>query len=150
MKRFRYRLETVLKVRRRREEIEQKKYLQLGERLAGIERQIQQVDEENRRILDESADEMQAVVDLGALRRGLAYAEYLVRERAALSYQREQVEAARQQQYAVLTEIMKKRKILETLKEKAFARFNFAVSQQEQKDLDEWSVTNQHRSASDN
>lgn len=140
MKAFRFRLQTVLDFRCKREEIEQKKYHPLAEEVARIDDEIRRVGE-TRVSLMKSALIQESDFDLDRFKRELAYAEHLSRLLDQLNRKRTQAEAARSNQQALLIEAVKKRKILEILRARARREFNHETGLQERRELDEWAVT---------
>jgi flagellar protein FliJ len=140
MKKFRYRLETVLDVRRRKEEQELGKYNALLSKVRAIEDRIHETEEYQTRLMDEVTRELQGVPDVSIWKRSLLHADHVSRMIAGLWVSREQADKERLAQREHLLEAVKRRKILESLKEKARTDFNWEEAQKEQLELDEWAA----------
>jgi flagellar FliJ protein len=140
MKKFRYRLETVLGVRRRKEEQEQGKYHALVSKVKEIEGRIRQTEEYQAQLMDEAKRELQSAPDMDNWKRSLLYADQVSRVIAGLWVSREQADRERLAQRERLLEAVKRRKILESLKEKALSVFNWEEALKEQLELDEWAA----------
>jgi len=140
-KQFKFRLETVLELRKKKEEQEQEKYLKLVDEVARMDRQIEEVRSEQHRIYRECAEKMADGVELNEWRREMGYANYLNEVAGRLVVHRGELEKARLCQRDVLIEATKKKKVLESLKGKAFQDFIFETNLQEQRELDDWAST---------
>jgi flagellar protein FliJ len=140
MKKFQYRLDKVLDVRRMKEEQEQVKYQAHTRKVRAIEDRIQENQETQVRELAERTQELQSALDVLAWKRRLAYAEYISVVIAGLKVNLEQAEKERVAQRELLLEALKRRKVLETLKEKARLQFNCDEELKERLELDEWAA----------
>jgi flagellar protein FliJ len=140
MKKFRYRLEKVLDVRRMREEQEQVKYQEATRKVRTIEDRIRENDESQIRLLAERTRELQGSLDVLTWKRSLCYEDYLACVRAGLKVNLREAETARSAQRERLLEALKRRKILESLKEKARLQFDYDEVLKERMELDEWAA----------
>jgi flagellar FliJ protein len=140
MKKFRYKLETVLDVRRRKEEQELGIYNALMSKVRAIEDRIHETEDYKARFMDEVTRELQEVPDVGVWTRSLVHADHVSQAIEGLKVSREQADKERLAQRELLLEAVKRRKILETLKEKALADFNWEESLRERLELDDWAA----------
>jgi flagellar protein FliJ len=140
-KRFKYRLEVVLELRKRKEEQEQEKYLKLVNEVARLDQQIEEVRGEQHRVYRECELKMAENQAIEEWRRDLNYGSYLEDVARRLLVFRSERDKARLQQREVLMDASKKRKILESLKEKALQDFLLDLNVQEQRELDDWAST---------
>ncbi len=137
-KRFKYRLELVLELRKRKEEQEQEKYLKLVNEIDRLDRQIEEVRDEQRRVFRECEIKMAENRALFDWRLEMNYGCYLEDVVRRLITFRAEREKARLQQREILLDASKKKKVLESLKDKALQEFMTDLNIQEQQELDEW------------
>jgi flagellar protein FliJ len=148
MKKFQYRLETVLEVRRKKEEQEQGKYQALAAAVRAIENRIRETEENRTRLMNETAQELHGVPDVNHWKRSLTYADQVARLIIGLKANREQADKDRLAQRERLLEAVKRRKVLETLKEKAHQQFTWEEGLREQLEMDDWASIN-HQASKD-
>lgn len=137
MKRFQFRLETLLKFRKMEEEQAQIKLTEANIRLYKEQELLQQLQNQLTACLELLSREQTASPTIETLK---TFSYYIDKTKRDIVGQQEQIvkaEAHRQECLAVLEEAVKQRKLVDNLREKRLEQYNREVLQEEQKVLDE-------------
>jgi flagellar protein FliJ len=137
MKKFAFRLETLLHYRKNLEEKEQAVLFQLFSRLQRESNHLQDLQEKHQETLEELTQMRAEGAVYGETSWFYLYLDRLRFEMRRSSERIRQLEQDIQEQKAVLVEASKKKKILDSLKTKEKKAFISAVDKQEQKAVDE-------------
>lgn len=142
---FRFRLETVLSVKARKEEEKRYKLLAEEQRLQAKAMELERCQRAHREGLDELASAGQGRIDLDYLTTCHTYVRRLKKQQEycqnELTMVRQDVEQARQE----LVEARKECKAMEQLKERDYREYLREEQAKEQKFLDELGVNGHHR-----
>jgi flagellar FliJ protein len=137
MKKYEFNLEAVLSHRKMLEELEEQKLTKIFhaiQELEDLQRQMQQDAGEGRKRLHRP---LPGVLDVDEMQQLAAYLIKLDQEIRQSALLRAHLEEDRRRQSDKLIEARKRREILEKLKEKSFANYQFELKGMEQKLLDE-------------
>jgi flagellar FliJ protein len=137
MKKFAFRLETLLHYRKNLEEKEQAVLFQLFSRLQRESNHLQDLQEKHQETLEELTQMRAEGAVYGETTWFYLYLDRLRFEMRRSSERIRQLEQDIQEQKAVLVEASKKKKILDSLKTKEKKAFISALDKQEQKAVDE-------------
>jgi flagellar FliJ protein len=137
MKKFAFRLETLLHYRKNLEEKEQAVLFQLFSRLQRESTHLQDLQEKHQETLEELTQMRAEGAVYGETTWFYLYLDRLRFEMRRSSERIRQLEQDIQEQKAVLVEASKKKKILDSLKTKEKKAFISALDKQEQKAVDE-------------
>jgi flagellar FliJ protein len=137
MKKFAFRLETLLHYRKNLEEKEQAVLFQLSSRLRRESSHLQDLQEKHQETLKELTQMRTEGASYGETSWFYLYLDRLRFEMRRSSERIRHLEQDIQEQKAVLVEASKKKKILDSLKTKEKKAFNSALDKQEQKAVDE-------------
>ena len=140
-KRFHFRLESVLEIRKNKQEQEEKIYMKLVDELSRLDRQIEEVQKEQKRVFEECELKLTGTLMLDEWRRDLDYIRYLEEVIAQLKRRRQEVDLQRLRQKEVMIEATKKRKTMDLLKEKYLQEYMFEMNRLEQIEIDDWVTT---------
>ncbi len=140
-KRFHFRLESVLEIRKNKQEQEEKIYMKLVDELSRLDRQIEEVQKEQKRVFEECELKLTGTLMLDEWRRDLDYIRYLEEVIAQLKRRRQEVDLQRLRQKEVMIEATKKRKTMDLLKEKYLQEYIFEMNRLEQIEIDDWVTT---------
>jgi flagellar protein FliJ len=140
-KRFRFHLESVLELRKNKQEQEEKSYMKLVSELFEMDRQIEGVQNERRRISGECERKMTGNLLLDEWRRDLNYIGYLQEVTERLRKRRREIDQQRLRQREVMIDAIKKRKTMDSLKEKYLQEYLFEINRQDQIEIDDWATT---------
>jgi flagellar FliJ protein len=148
MKPFEFKLQTALNLKQKEEDRVKEELQRLTarrreelNRLAVLEGELGQLEDRVRRHQD-------ARVDVAEIKRCL---DYLPVMRDRISRQQEiirQIEADMDKTRQLLVEIMRRRKVLEKLKERHYAQYQLEVTREEQKIIDEMATNGYNRNDS--
>lgn len=131
-RRFVFKLETLLKLRRQREEQQKRVVAERLRQIAQIRREIAMLD---RQIAEQIAamrgDAGQMRLDVMALARGRLWLSHLQRGRLDADGHLRALEARLAQERAVLSHASKEKKIVEKLKERQYLRYRSDLERQE-------------------
>lgn len=144
-KRFHFRLESVLEIRKNKQEQEEKIYRKLVDELSRLDRQIEEVQKEQKRVFEECELKLTGTLMLDEWRRDLDYIRYLEEVIAQLKRRRQEVDLQRLRQKEVMIEATKKRKTMDLLKEKYLQEYLFEMNRLEQIEIDDWVTTGYKR-----
>lgn len=137
MKKFRFKLETVLRLKRRIEEERQNQYGVAKRLRVEAERQVERRRQQIEILLVSYQQSMVQQFDLIDLNN---YHNYLIWLDKMLELDITQLHAARQKEIAALNELIeasKERKMVDKLKDKAYEQYRIDEAQEETKFLDE-------------
>ncbi len=137
MKKFAFRLETLLRYRKNLEEKEQAALFQLHSRLQRENNHLQDLQRKHQEILAELTEQRLAGADYGETSWFYIYLDRLRFEMRRSAERINRLEQDIQNQKTVLVEASKKKKILDSLKTKEKKTFVTAVEKQEQKSVDD-------------
>lgn len=140
-KRFHFRLESVLEIRKNKQEQEEKIYRKLVDDLFRLDRQIEEVRKEQKRVFSDCELKLTGTLMLDEWRRDLDYMRYLEEVIVQLKRQRQEVDLQRLRQKEVMIEATKKRKTMDLLKEKYLQEYTFEMNRLEQIEIDDWVTT---------
>ena len=150
MKPFVFRLETLLEIRKRREEQANIVLSQARKKLFDAQAVLAQLVNKQKEswaeFREKQASGQIVVLEFQAWYQFLAFLE------KAIKQQEEVIEALKQEVAAALKKVeqaMKERKAVEKLKEKRFEQYMFELQQEEQKVLDEIAITRYKRQEGD-
>lgn len=136
MRRFAFRLEPILRVRRAREQEWEHRIAEVNGRITETRREMDSVAQEYATFLG-IGSVPPGIVDVGAAADRLRYEWLLSRRRAGLSARLAEEERRREDLLPGYREAMQARMALEKLKERTEAEFHREVNRREQRDLDE-------------
>lgn len=138
MKKFRFKLATLLKVREEEEKEAQRALMAVQKELDEIQNAIQQLVEERRGVGGKHPGKSSYYADEMTLYFG--YLEQLAQKIAALQDEAMRVENVVEQKKALLREAVKERKVLEKLKERQLEEWKEELRKVEGRFLDEMAV----------
>lgn len=137
MKKYEFNLEAVLSHRKLKEELEEQKLMKIFQTIHELENLRQQMMHE----ADEGRNRLHRPIpgelDMEEMRQLAAYLDQLEKQIKETAVLRGKLEEDRQRQSDKLVEARKRREILEKLREKSFASYQFELKGMEQKLLDE-------------
>ncbi len=137
MKRFRFRLESLLDIKKRAEEEIKKDLARKNGEIAAARARHQEILGALDSILFQEKQQRQSIIDLLAVRVSLAYRAQLKKD-AVIAFQTiDGLEAQRETIRVKLTEARKATRVLEILKENKFAQWRKELSREEQKFSDD-------------
>jgi flagellar export protein FliJ len=148
-KRFVFRLQTVLVVKEKKEDDEKKKYGDLIQLLAQEQRRLVQIQHDRVQTEAELKTKLQnnQGLQVDELKRYGIWKEQLKKAEEKQKLRIIEVEEALERQRIALTEAMKERKTLETLKEQQQEQFNREIDEEEAKMIDELATLKYARDA---
>lgn len=137
IRRFHFRLERILSIRRRQEEQERMRFGAAMQAKLQAEMRLEEIRNRMRETIEAAARMMESRVTIEDLRRTHDYRMALLRRESeaesALAEAVCRLETAR----TALIEARKKKRVLERLRERAHARWRYESENEEQNDLDE-------------
>ncbi len=137
MKKFAFRLETLLKYRRNLEEKEKAELLQMLARLRREQNHLEDLQRKHQEVLVELTEQRSAGADYGDTSWFYIYLDRLRFEMRRSTERIIRLEQEVQDQKAILIEASKKKKILDSLKTKQHKSHLAAEEKQEQKSTDD-------------
>ncbi len=137
MKRFRFRLETVLQLRLRKEEELKSALGRKQQEIHFIEQSIGELGETLRTLQSDQKSRRAAEVDVVSLRHSVAYRHKLKLDMLAKGAEMEKCRAEALKIRSRLNQAIKDRRIVELLKEKRLVEWKKANAAQEQKFIDD-------------
>ena len=137
MKRFAFRLETVLRHRKNLEEKERNELFRLVSHLNQTCDQLKKLQDKNDETLLELTDKKLEEFEHAEIRLFYTYLDHLRREMEQCHKQIAQLEDQVQKQKVALVEASKRKKILDTLKARKEKEYLARVEKEEQKAVDE-------------
>ena len=144
-KRFKFRLEPLLKLRRHREKERQKEHSAAAAEVRRQKQELQTVDHNRLTALDHQRQRLTGRISVA---EALVYSRYLMklkRQRLAGTGLLHALEKEAERKRRKLIEVARERKTYELLKEKQQLRHRQGIEKQEQKELDEVAVTSHRR-----
>ena len=145
MAKFKFRLEKVLDLRKKKEEERERELAELKKLLAKEEQFLQQLQREStalRRKIARLQDENDRSLDIEELLRHSDYLEHLRDKILSQIETVKQVISDVENKRQELVEASKEKKVIEKLKEQQYKRFRTAVEEWEQRTLDEIGTSN--------
>ncbi len=136
-KRFRFRLETLLRVRQTREREVRRRLAAKRAEIARLDRLDALAEEEIARTQAALVADQQGRIDPVILQRGRVWIAHLRRAMTLRAAQRATLQAQLQQLLAELRQARTQTRVLEKLRERRWAEFRRARERQEQADADE-------------
>jgi len=136
-KRFKFRLETLLRVRQTREREARRRVAAKRAEIARLDRLDAQAEEEIARTQAALVADQQGRIDPVVLQRGRVWIGHLRRAMTLRAAQRATLQAQLQQLLAELRQARTQTRVLEKLRERRWAEFRRARERQEQADADE-------------
>jgi flagellar FliJ protein len=137
MKKFAFRLETLLRYRKNLEEKEQAALFQLSARLQRENGHLHDLQRKHQEVLGELAEQRSAGADCGESNWFYLYLDRLRFELRRNAERIHRLEKDIQEQKAILIEASKKKKILDSLRTKEKKAYVSAADKQEQKATDD-------------
>ena len=140
MKRFRFRLQRVLDIREKKEEIALQKLKAKICQIQEVAERISSVENEKVKWLDYSAQNKGKAVDVSALKRRFEYCSVLTLERQNLE---KLLAKLKQEKNALRDELLQRKRekeILIRLKQRHRKQYNYRLSQEQIKDFDELNI----------
>jgi flagellar FliJ protein len=134
---FRFRLENVLRYRKLIEEIKEKELASIRAQIHRQKQKIELLEKEHTNIINELKLMKQKTFDLSAVRIYQSYLSFLKRR---IMYEKDVLALLYQKEKKKLEEYIEARKntrVLERLKERRFAQWQYEVDREEQKFLDD-------------
>ncbi len=147
-KRFAFHLETLLELRQRREEEQQRVVAQRVRELERLRQRREQIERQFGREADEVRSERSSgVLNIQHIARHRHWLTHLQRSLLAVEGEMRTLEARLAQERAVLVELSRERKALEKLKERRALRYKQEQNRREQREQDETAVVRHRRAA---
>ncbi|MFP4021442.1 MAG: flagellar export protein FliJ [Halanaerobium sp.] len=134
MKKYKFKFEKILNLRKRQEEQEEDKYLLLKKELNNIKNKIKSIKLEKENIYEHLRDQENDLALNISLRR---YLKKLKADEKAAQIEKEDKKQEISEQLEVLMDKKKERKTMEKLKDKKIEKFVKEFLENEQKELDE-------------
>ncbi len=141
MKKFRYRLEPILKIKSHTEKQRQKEHAVALQQVYRQKEQLSEIDRERERTFEFQRSRLQGPIRTHQLLAGSRYLVRLKRDTMTGSELLKGLEREAERKRLQLVEASKQRKIYEKLRERQETKFNQEVEQHERKTLDELAVT---------
>ena len=141
MKKFRYRLEPILKIRSHTEKQRQKEHAVALQQVYRQKEQLSEIDRERERTFEFQRSRLQGPFRTHQLLAGSRYLVRLKRDTMTGGELLKGLEREAERKRLQLVEASKQRKIYEKLRERQETKFNQEVEQHERKTLDELAVT---------
>lgn len=140
MKKFKYRLEPILKIKSHAEKQRQKEHAAALQQVYRQKEQLSAIDAERRKTFDFQRSKLQGTIQTPQLLAASRYLVRLKRDTITGSELLRGLERESERKRLMLVQAAKERKIYEKLKERRQAKFNQEVEQHDRKTLDELAV----------
>jgi flagellar protein FliJ len=145
MKKFKFKLETVLNVKERKEELLRHELMKLQALKLQEEQLLEEVKQQRIKISQEKAVENKKGTDIQSLRYFEQYLSVLLKKIDDTKKSIKALEKKADKKREEVVEASREKKVFEKLKEKQFDEFKRLVVQNEQKALDEMAVSKFNR-----
>ncbi len=123
MNRFRFRFDTIIRLRKLREELQQKKFAAQQEKLINEQHKLNEIKKQQRHLIQETLKKLSGYLDLEVLKSSVNYSKKLEsneeNQRVVLQDEKEHLEDRRKE----LVEAAKERSIMERLYESDFREY---------------------------
>ncbi len=145
MKKFKFRFDTVLRVKEKKEEQLKREFMQLIALKIQQENLLKEIEKEKKKIIKEKFDEKQTGTDIQTLIYYEEYCNFLRKEINLTEKKIKELQEKADIKREELIEASKQKKIFERLKQSDFQKFKALVLKNEQQILDEAAVNKYNR-----
>jgi len=145
LKKFKFRFDTVLRVKEKKEEQLKREFMQLIALKIQQENLLKEIEKEKKKIIKEKFDEKQTGTDIQTLIYYEEYCNFLRKEINLTEKKIKELQEKADIKREELIEASKQKKIFERLKQSDFQKFKALVLKNEQQILDEAAVNKYNR-----
>ncbi len=145
MKKFKFRFDTVLRVKEKKEEQLKREFMQIIALKIQQENLLKEIEKEKKNIIKEKYDEKQTGTDIQTLIYYEEYCNFLRKEINLTEKKIKELQEKADMKREELIEASKQKKIFERLKQSDFQKFKAIVLKNEQQVLDEAAVNKYNR-----